>query len=126
MSTPLILNLFYDKSPLHDGAVIIDEDRIIAAGVMLPLSEKEYGYTLGARHRAAVGLTEQCDAVVLVVSEEKGVISLVVGGKITPGISPEVLPQLLEEFLSRKPPAQMLKELRKKTEPKKPAKKAKR
>ncbi len=101
VTTPLLLNLFYDKSPLHDGAAIIDRDRITSAGVMLPLSEREYGYTLGARHRAAVGLTEQCDAVVLVVSEEKGTISLVVGGKITPGIKPDVLPQVLEEFLNR-------------------------
>lgn len=109
VSTPLLLNLFYDKSPLHDGAVIIDGDRVVAAGVMLPLTEKEYGYTLGARHRAAVGLTEQCDAVVLVVSEEKGTISLVVGGKITPGIGADILPQLLNEFLSRKPPSEVLK-----------------
>jgi diadenylate cyclase len=109
VSTPLLLNLFYDKSPLHDGAVIVDGDRIVAAGVMLPLTEKEYGYTLGARHRAAVGLTEQCDAVVLVVSEEKGTISLVVGGKITPGIGADILPQLLKEFLSRKPPSEVLK-----------------
>lgn len=109
VSTPLLLNIFYDKSPLHDGAVIIDGDRVVAAGVMLPLTEKEYGYTLGARHRAAVGLTEQCDAVVLVVSEEKGTISLVVGGKITPGIGADILPQLLKEFLSRKPPSEVLK-----------------
>ena len=122
VSTPLVLNLFYDKSPLHDGAVIIDNDRIVAAGVMLPLSEKEYGYQLGARHRAAVGLTEQCDAVVRVVSEEKGIISLVVGGKITPGINPEVLPQLLEGFLSRKAPAEILKGIGKKAVPRKPGK----
>lgn len=109
VSTPLLLNLFYDKSPLHDGAVIIDRDRITSAGVMLPLSEREYGYTLGARHRAAVGLTEQCDAVVLVVSEEKGTISLVVGGKITPGIKADVLSQILAEFLSRTPQAAIAK-----------------
>lgn len=109
VTTPLLLNLFYDKSPLHDGAVIVDGDRIVSAGVMLPLTEKEYGYTLGARHRAAVGLTEQCDAVVLVVSEERGTISLVVGGKITPGIGSDILPQLLEEFLSRKPPSEVVK-----------------
>lgn len=121
VSTPLILNLFYEKSPLHDGAVIIDGDRIAAAGVMLPLSEKEYGYTLGARHRAAVGVTEQADAVVLVVSEERGIISLVVGGKITPGINPEVVPQLLEEFLSRKPTTQKIKDLKDKA-PKRPGK----
>lgn len=105
ITTPLLLNLFFDKSPLHDGAVIIDSDRLTAAGVMLPLSEKEYGYTLGARHRAAVGLTEQSDAVVLLVSEEKGIISLVVAGKITPGIKPDVLPQILTEFLASNHPS---------------------
>jgi diadenylate cyclase len=120
LSTSLLLNLFFDKSPLHDGAVIIDEGRILAAGVMLPLSEKEYGYTLGARHRAAVGLTEQSDAVVLVVSEEKGIISLVVGGKITPGIQPDVLPDILTEFLASKQPRSLGRHESKKRE--KPAK----
>ncbi|MSU76284.1 TIGR00159 family protein [Patescibacteria group bacterium] len=114
ISTALLLNLFYDRSPLHDGAVIIDDDRIMAAGAMLPLSEREYGYTLGARHRAAVGLTEQSDAVVVVVSEEKGIISLVVGGKITPGIEPSVLNQVLTEFLSRKRPQEVIKKFRRK------------
>ncbi len=99
VSTPLLLNLFFHRSPLHDGAVIIEEDRIAAAGVMLPLTERNYGYTLGARHRAAAGLTEQSDAVVLVVSEEQGVVSLSVGGKITPGIDPGDLRQVLSEFL---------------------------
>lgn len=112
VSTPLLLNLFFDRTPLHDGAVIIDEDRIVAAGAMLPISEREYGYALGARHRAAVGLTEQSDAVVVVVSEEKGIISLVVGGKITPGIEPKVLPQVLTEFLSRKKPKEVIKQFR--------------
>lgn len=112
VSTPLLLNLFHDRAPLHDGAVIIDEDRIVAAGAMLPISEREHGYTLGARHRAAVGLTEQSDAVVVVVSEEKGIISLVVGGKITPGIEPSVLPQVLAEFLARKKPAEVINRFR--------------
>lgn len=115
VSTPLLLNLFYNKSPLHDGAVIIDKDRVIAAGAMLPLSEREYGHTLGARHRAAVGLTEHCDAVVLVVSEERGIISLVVGGKITPGISPDILRQVLEEFLTRNTPKNIAETIRRKT-----------
>ncbi|MDP9212099.1 MAG: diadenylate cyclase CdaA [bacterium] len=105
VSTPLLLNLFFHRSPLHDGAVVIDGDRIAAAGVMLPLSERDYGYTLGARHRAAAGLTEQSDAVVLVVSEEQGIISLSVGGKITPGIEPDDLRRVLAEFLVRRPSA---------------------
>lgn len=112
LSTPLLLNLFYDKSPLHDGAVVIDGDRIAAAGVMLPLSEHEYSYTLGARHRAAAGLTEQTDALVIVVSEEKGVISLVAGGKITPGVSAQTLPHILDEFFTRKQPTELMRKFR--------------
>ncbi|HEY8109161.1 MAG TPA: diadenylate cyclase CdaA [Patescibacteria group bacterium] len=100
VSTPLLLNLFFDRSPLHDGAVIIDEDRVAAAGVMLPLSERDYGYTMGARHRAAAGITEQSDAVVLVVSEERGILSLSIAGKISPGIDPTNLRQVLAEFMT--------------------------
>jgi diadenylate cyclase len=100
VSTPLLLNLFFERSPLHDGAVIIDEDRVAAAGVMLPLSERDYGYTMGARHRAAAGITEQSDAVVLVVSEEKGIISLSIAGKISPGVDPANLRQVLAEFMT--------------------------
>ncbi len=83
---------------------------------MLPLSEKEYGYKLGSRHRAAVGLTEQCDAVVVVVSEEEGIVSLVVGGKITPGIDPAVLADLLTELLARRKPQELVQELRQRAE----------
>lgn len=118
VSTPLLLNIFHERAPLHDGAVIVDSDRIVAAGVMLPLSERDHGYKLGARHRAAVGLTEQCDAVVIVVSEERGIISLVVGGKITPDIEPRVLPELLIELLSRRKPQELVQNLRKKAEQK--------
>lgn len=116
VSAPLLLNIFHERAPLHDGAVIVDSNRVVAAGVMLPLSEREYGYKLGARHRAAVGLTEQCDAVVIVVSEERGVISLVVGGKITPGIDPAVLADLLTELLSRRKPQELVQELRQRAE----------
>lgn len=116
VSAPLLLNLFHERAPLHDGAVIVDSDRVVAAGVMLPLSERDHGYKLGARHRAAVGLTEQCDAVVIVVSEERGIVSLVVGGKITPDIDPSVLPELLIELLSRRKPQELVQELRKKAE----------
>lgn len=114
VSTPLLLNIFYNKSPLHDGAIVIDQDRIVVAGAMLPLSEKEYGHALGSRHRAAVGLTENSDAVVLVVSEERGLVSLVVGGKITPGISSEILPQVLAEFLTRTAPKTAFAKVRRK------------
>ncbi len=83
-SVSMINNVFFPKSPLHDGAMIIREGRIYAAGCILPLSQREdLSAQLGTRHRAAIGMTENSDAVVLVVSEETGTISLVHNGQIT-------------------------------------------
>ncbi len=83
-SVSMINNVFFPKSPLHDGAVIIREGRIYAAGCILPLTQREdLSSQLGTRHRAAIGMTENSDAVVLVVSEETGTISLVQNGQIT-------------------------------------------
>lgn len=82
LSAKLLLNIFYPNSPLHDGAVIICGERIAAAGCVLPLSEDKKGYMYGTRHRAALGLSEETDAVCIVISEEKRAISLVVEGKI--------------------------------------------
>ncbi|MDP4000153.1 MAG: diadenylate cyclase CdaA [bacterium] len=113
VSTPLLLNLFFQGSPLHDGAAIVEGDRVAAAGVMLPLSERDYGYTMGARHRAAAGITEQSDAVVLVVSEERGIISLSIAGKISPGIDSANLRQVLSEFLTSPRDVGQLKRVRK-------------
>jgi len=79
----LLLSIFHPTSPLHDGAVIVQEDRIAAAACFLPLAvNPKLGKELGSRHRAAIGLTEENDAVALVVSEETGGISLVVDGQI--------------------------------------------
>lgn len=83
ISTSLLLSIFNNKSPLHDGAVVIRNDTIVAAGCFLPLSEspiikKEFG----TRHRAAVGITEETDAVAVVVSEETGMVSLSYDGKL--------------------------------------------
>ncbi len=80
----LLLSIFNTRSPIHDGAVIISNGRLAAAAIILPLStradiDKEYG----TRHRAAIGMSEECDAVVIVVSEERGVVSLAVDGIIT-------------------------------------------
>lgn len=84
ISSDLLQNIFYDKAPLHDGAVVIREDRIAAAGCFLPLSNKQnLARELGTRHRAALGMSENSDAVVLVVSEETGVISIALGGYLT-------------------------------------------
>lgn len=82
-STALIRNLFYDKSPLHDGAVVIRDGRICAAGCILPSAQNESVFiNMGTRHRAAVGISEISDAVVLVVSEETGTISIANNGII--------------------------------------------
>ncbi len=84
ISTELIGNIFYEGSPMHDGATIIRGDRILAAGCVLPLTQdKTLGRELGTRHRAGLGITENSDAVVLIVSEETGIISLAVDGKLT-------------------------------------------
>ncbi len=83
-SVSIINNIFFPKSPLHDGAVIVRDGRIYAAGCILPLTNNpDISSQLGTRHRAAIGMSENSDAVILVVSEETGVISIVVGGNIT-------------------------------------------
>jgi diadenylate cyclase len=83
VSADLLVSLFLPYSPLHDGAVFIAESRVTAAGCFLPLSRNtQLGRALGTRHRAALGLSEETDAVILVVSEETGRISLAVGGQI--------------------------------------------
>jgi len=97
----LLITLFWPHTPTHDGAVVIQKDRVAGAGCLLPLSKNpNLEPTLGTRHRAAVGLTEQSDAVVLVVSETTGQISLAQGGKLrqnlTPGEACRILQNLME------------------------------
>lgn len=83
-SVSMVNNVFFPKSPLHDGALIVRDGRIYAAGCILPLTQREdISLQLGTRHRAAIGMTENSDAVVLVVSEETGTISIVSNGNIT-------------------------------------------
>ncbi|MDW8223529.1 MAG: diadenylate cyclase CdaA [Gemmatales bacterium] len=82
VSPKLLRAIFHKRSPLHDGAVIIAEGRIAAAGCQLPLGEAPPGASFGMRHRAALGLSEETDALVLVVSEETGRISLAAGGRL--------------------------------------------
>ncbi|MCY4640675.1 MAG: diadenylate cyclase CdaA [Chloroflexi bacterium] len=84
LSAEMLLSVFLSSSPLHDGAVLVQGDRIVAAGCTLPLSEATLPPEYGLRHRAAIGLTERTDAVVVVVSEERGVMALSAGGRITP------------------------------------------
>ena len=99
VSKELLINIFIPDTPLHDGAVIIKDNKIKAASCILPLTDKEsIDRIFGTRHRAAIGVTENTDAVVVVVSEETGAISLAIGGKIIRDISEE---QLRKELLKR-------------------------
>jgi len=100
VSRELIVSIFVPGSPVHDGALIVQHGRVAAAGCLLPLTTNpNVSRTLGTRHRAAIGLTEETDAVVLVVSEEDGTISLVHGGKITRDIDPGTLRSSLQRIL---------------------------
>lgn len=91
ISPSLLKNLFFKNSPLHDGAVIIDHGRIKAAKCVLPSTEREVPLSFGMRHRAAVGMSEVSDAIIVVVSEETGTISIAHNGRVDHGISPENL-----------------------------------
>ncbi len=99
-SESLIGNIFYPKSPLHDGAVIIRDGRIYAASCILPLTQSTaFSSQLGTRHRAAIGMTENSDAIVLIVSEETGTISLAFNGQITRNHTVESAFEVLKEKL---------------------------
>lgn len=100
VSAELVGNIFYPKSPLHDGAMIIRGGRILAAGCFLPLSQnQDVSRELGTRHRAALGISESSDVLVVVVSEETGVISLVERGVIKRNLTPTTLRIALENGL---------------------------
>lgn len=99
-SPELLKNIFFKNSPLHDGALIMREGRICAAGCVLPLSASQnLSRDLGTRHRAAVGMSESADSVLVVVSEETGGISVAIGGMLKRHLSPEVLQRVLEDEL---------------------------
>lgn len=102
ISSPALESIFYKNNPLHDGAVIITNNRIRAARCVLPVSESpNFPQTLGLRHRAAVGITEQSDAIALVVSEQTGRISWCVQGELLRNIKPVQLKEMLaKEFIS--------------------------
>ena len=96
----LLKNIFYDKAPLHDGAVIITEGRIMAAGCMLPLSNNQnISRDLGMRHRAGIGMSEHSDAVVAIVSEETGAISVAIDGMLKRHLTPETFEKILRNDL---------------------------
>jgi len=102
VSSELLENLFYPKAALHDGATIIRGDKVYAAGCFLPLSENpNISKSLGTRHRAALGLSEQSDAFIIVVSEETGVISVVEEGRMTRYLNDDTLRDMLLERFRR-------------------------
>lgn len=99
VSSKLLESIFEKNTPLHDGAVIISEQKIIAAGCVLPVSENtELPSRIGMRHKATVGVTEQSDAIAFVVSEERGTISYARNGRLIQDVSPEEVHTLLMKF----------------------------
>ena len=100
ISAPLLENIFFKNSPLHDGAVVIANGRIAAAKCVLPSTEREVPMEFGMRHRAALGASEVTDALVVVVSEERGTISVARKGHISRNITPAHLRVLLRKGLS--------------------------
>ncbi len=99
-SIELISNIFYNKAPLHDGAMIVKDGLIYAGGCILPLTRNEnLGNEFGTRHRAAIGISENSDAVAVVVSEETGSISIAVNGKLKQGFDKETLKDTLNNLL---------------------------
>ena len=102
VSAELLSTIFFPHTPLHDGGVIISGDRICAAGCLFPLSQKEeLSKLFGTRHRAAIGMTEETDAIVVVVSEETGSVSLAYNGKIRRGLEDDRLHRMLTSMLRR-------------------------
>ena len=107
VSEQLIRNIFFPKAALHDGAMIIRDGRVAAAGCVLPLSESHrLSADLGTRHRAGVGMSEASDAVVVIISEETGTISVAIGGILKRYLAPQTLERLLRNELCPEEPAQ--------------------
>lgn len=101
VSEQLIRNIFFPKAALHDGAMVVRDGRVAAAGCVLPLSENSHlSADLGTRHRAGIGISEMTDAVVVIVSEETGTISVAVGGMLKRHLAPQTLARLLTNELA--------------------------
>lgn len=105
ISSQLLINIFEDKTPLHDGAVIIRDNRVAAASCILPVTQSEIDQELGTRHRAAVGASEVSDAFIIVVSEETGKISIARDGKLEKAVSEAVFRQELLNLCEKTAPA---------------------
>ena len=103
VSPELITSIFFPRSPLHDGGVIISGTKLKSAGCIFPLSQKDqFNKTLGTRHRAAIGITEETDAVVIVISEQTGAISIAYNGKLRRGLSEDRFSRIITSMLTRK------------------------
>jgi diadenylate cyclase len=106
VSAPLIVSIFHPRSPLHDGAVVIQNDLIEAAKCILPLSQDaNIDHAIGTRHRAALGLSEESDAVIVVVSEETGQISVAIDGKLIRDLEDESVRAILQDAFKVSPSA---------------------
>lgn len=102
LSPELLYALFYPKAPLHDGGVIIAQSRIVSAGCLFPLTQREdVDATMGMRHRAALGLSEETDAMIVVVSEETGTVSIAYKGHLSTGFDEDRLRRILSKVLLR-------------------------
>lgn len=99
VSSIMLENIFFPKSPLHDGAVVIRDNRIHSAGCILPLTDREVSAELGTRHRAALGMSEQSDALIIVVSEETGAVSIANSGSLERNVSSGELIETITDFL---------------------------
>lgn len=99
ISSAVIENIFFPKAPLHDGAMVIRDNRIHSAGCILPLSQKEISKELGTRHRAAIGVTEHSDALVVIVSEETGAISVAHSGELRRNLTLGELLEVLSAYM---------------------------
>ena len=108
VSSELLKNIFFVKAAMHDGAVIMRDGRLLAGGCMLPLSKNvNLSRDLGMRHRAGIGISENSDAVVVIVSEETGTISVAIGGLLKRHLMPETLEKLLiNELIPQEPEQQ--------------------
>ena len=113
VTAPFMMNVFIPNTPLHDGAAVIRGNRMIAAGCLLPLTEnRSLSTELGTRHRAALGLSEQCDAVVVIVSEETGIVSIAENGHITRRLNSEQLKKRLRPLLIKADPTLKMKDIK--------------
>lgn len=116
VSEPLIENIFFKNSPLHDGAAVILHNRVAAAKCILPVTQSNVPKSYGTRHRAAIGITETSDAIVIVVSEETGALSVAYGGKIERNIAPTNLATVISSHFVKKEESKSRRQRKKKRE----------